>query len=159
MTLFLDSDVCIAILRPRPSPVKGRFDQALREGRPIAISAIVLHELVTGALKSQDAERAVRVVETFVAPFEIVPVTAEDARAAARLRCDLERSGQPIGPYDLLIAAQALVRGPVLVTGNAREFERIAGLRTERWTEGTAAPAARPPAPRTPRPRRGPRRS
>lgn len=36
-----------------------------------------------------------------------------------------------MGPYDILIAAQARRRGAVLVTSNGREFARVPGLRFE----------------------------
>jgi len=45
----------------------------------------------------------------------------------------LERRGQPIGPYDLLIAGQALASGLTLVTHNVQEFQRVAGLKLESW--------------------------
>ncbi len=41
--------------------------------------------------------------------------------------------GRPVGPYDLLIAAQALTLDVTLITRNTREFGRIEGLRTEDW--------------------------
>jgi tRNA(fMet)-specific endonuclease VapC len=55
------------------------------------------------------------------------------ATAFGQLRAALERQGKPIGPYDMLIAAQALSRGFVLVTDNVDEFGRIHGLRLENW--------------------------
>ena len=53
------------------------------------------------------------------------------AEAAARIRTDLERQGTPIGPYDLLIAGQALSNGLTLVTQNVGEFQRVSGLKLE----------------------------
>ena len=50
-----------------------------------------------------------------------------------KLRAALERVGQPIGAYDVLIAGQALRRGLTLVTSNAREFGRVKGLLWEDW--------------------------
>ncbi len=44
-----------------------------------------------------------------------------------------ERSGQPIGGYDLLIAGHARSRGLVVVTANLGEFTRVEGLRAEDW--------------------------
>jgi tRNA(fMet)-specific endonuclease VapC len=41
--------------------------------------------------------------------------------------------GTPIGSYDLLIAAIALVNDLTLVTHNTREFERVEGLQIEDW--------------------------
>ena len=66
--------------------------------------------------------------------FEIVPFDASDACAAGAIRSELEAIGRPIGPYDLLIVGQARARGLVLVTANTREFQRVAGLDWEDWT-------------------------
>ena len=52
------------------------------------------------------------------------------------LRADLERSGQLIGPNDLLIAAQALSLDCILVTDNEREFPKVAGLTVENLRRG-----------------------
>ena len=59
-----------------------------------------------------------------------------DAAAARRYgatRVDLERRGEPIGPNDLMIAAQALAFNAVLVTDNTGEFARVYGLALENW--------------------------
>ena len=50
------------------------------------------------------------------------------AEVAGRMYGDLERIGQPIGRADPQIAASALRRGLVLVTGNTDHYERIAKL-------------------------------
>ena len=55
-------------------------------------------------------------------------------RIAGQLRRALEAAGAPIGPYDLLIAAQALRTGATLVTAKVAEFARIRGLAWEDWT-------------------------
>jgi tRNA(fMet)-specific endonuclease VapC len=48
----------------------------------------------------------------------------------------LEGQGTPIGPYDLLIAAQSLRTGATLVTANVAEFRRIKGLSWQDWAAG-----------------------
>ena len=55
------------------------------------------------------------------------------AVVAGDLRATLEAAGTPIGPYDLLIAAQALRADATLVTANVKEFGRVAGLRWQDW--------------------------
>jgi tRNA(fMet)-specific endonuclease VapC len=62
-----------------------------------------------------------------------LPFDAPADTAYGLLRARLEQSGKPIGANDLLIAAQALSLGHVLVTDNEREFGRVAGLRCENW--------------------------
>ena len=58
----------------------------------------------------------------------------DDAREAGDIRAALERTGTPIGPYDVLIAAQARRRGAMLATANVREFARVPGLRLVDWS-------------------------
>jgi tRNA(fMet)-specific endonuclease VapC len=43
--------------------------------------------------------------------------------------------GTPIGPYDVQIAAIALVNNLILVTHNTGEFGRVNGLQIEDWEE------------------------
>ena len=71
--------------------------------------------------------------------LEFVPFDTSDARSAGAVRAELESSGLPIGPYDILIAGQARIRGLVLVTANAREFARVDGLAREDWSGRRAA--------------------
>ena len=54
----------------------------------------------------------------------IVPIDAEVALAAGRLRARREKKGRPVrAQADMLIAASALVRGITLVTRNVSDFE------------------------------------
>ena len=58
----------------------------------------------------------------------------DDAEAAGRIRAALDSRKQSIGPYDTLIAGQALARGFTLVTTNTQEFARVDGLKLEDWS-------------------------
>ena len=93
--------------------------------------AIVAHELFYGAYKAQ--RRAQNLARVEALQFQVVEFDREDARQAGEIRAQLAASGTPIGPYDVLIAGQALARGLTLVTHNTREFERIPGLTCEDW--------------------------
>jgi len=66
--------------------------------------------------------------------ISVVPFHEEDAVAAGDLRAALGAAGTPIGPYDLLIAAQALRTRATLVTANVSEFARVPGLLWQDWT-------------------------
>ena len=70
--------------------------------------------------------------------FASLPVLSLDAGTDytyAEIRRQLEQAGTPIGPNDLLIAAHALESGLTLVTDNAGEFGRVAGLQVENWLD------------------------
>ena len=71
----------------------------------------------------------------FLSPFKIAPFDSRCAEHYGRIRATLASRGKTIGPNDLLIAATALANGAVLVTRNAREFQRVPGLTVEVWDE------------------------
>jgi tRNA(fMet)-specific endonuclease VapC len=66
--------------------------------------------------------------------LRVLDYDRDDALEAGRVRALLASQGRPIGPYDTLIAGQALRHGLVLVTANTREFERVPGLVCEDWS-------------------------
>jgi len=47
----------------------------------------------------------------------------------------LKKTGTPIGPNDLLIAAHARAANSILVTANTSEFSRVPELNIENWLE------------------------
>ena len=128
MKYLLDTNVVIALLGSNPLVVMQVRRLSQQE---IALSAIVMHELYFGAYKGVRTNETLRNYERL--RFEVLPFTANDAQRAAEVRAILQRAGTPIGPYDVLIAGQALARDLTLVTRNTREFERIDGLRLENW--------------------------
>ena len=97
-----------------------------------ALPSIVWHELCYGAVNGRRPEETIAAYES--ASLPVLPFDAEDARVAGEIRASLRRAGTPIGPYDVLIAGQALARDLILATNNTREFARVEGLKLEDWT-------------------------
>ncbi len=127
---MLDTNLCIRVLRDRPETLRERFN---READGLCISTIVLTELLHGAAKSARPEQNRLEVERFAARREVLPFDLDAASHAAEIRAKLEREGQSIGGYDVLIAGHARSRGLIVVTGNLGEFNRVEGLRCEDW--------------------------
>ncbi|MEY4483852.1 MAG: ribonuclease VapC [Verrucomicrobiota bacterium] len=121
---LLDSSVCIPVLRNKadlgklPSPAKS------------AIPVIVAAELWTGVKKNLKTHphQAAR-LQAFLDLFWIAEFDLDAALHYADIRSSLELAGTPIGPLDLLIAAQARSLGATLVTANGAEFKRVKGLK------------------------------
>jgi tRNA(fMet)-specific endonuclease VapC len=131
---LLDTNACIALIECRPPQVRARLAGALKAGDQVLVSAIAAFELWYGVAKSARPEANASRVATFLAgPVAILPFDDEDAESAGAIRAAAEKVGRPIGPYDLLMAAQALRRNLTLVTSNAREFSRVRGLVWEDW--------------------------
>jgi tRNA(fMet)-specific endonuclease VapC len=130
MRLTLDTNICSYVLRRRPVAMVERF--AGLEKSQVWLSSIVAAELRFGAAKLASAQFSAA-VEAWLAGFDVRPWPVEATRHYADIRASLERSGQPIGGMDLLIAAHAMAEDSVLVTNNAREFLRVPGLAVQEW--------------------------
>lgn len=134
MNFLLDTNACIALINGRPSSVRARFEEVSSAGHRISTSSVVTFELWYGVAKSARAEANADRLGVFLAgPIELVDFDDDDAREAGQVRASLEAAGTPIGAYDVLIAGQARRRGSTLVTANADEFRRVAGLGWEDW--------------------------
>jgi tRNA(fMet)-specific endonuclease VapC len=131
--ILLDTNVCIAVINRRPAVVSERLRHAGARGTQTLISTISIFELRFGIATSTRVAANAEALELFLAPLDILPFEEEDAKIAGDLRAELERAGRPIGPYDYLVAAQALRHKFTLVTANEKEFGRVAGLRIENW--------------------------
>ena len=128
MKYLLDANAIIALTAQHP-----RLLARMRHHSPqdFAVSAIVFHELFFGAFKSARQAQNLRQLAAF--RLEVVPFDGGDARHAGEIRATLVLGGTPIGPYDVLIAGQAVARNLVLITRNTREFQRVGGLMVEDW--------------------------
>ncbi len=131
---LLDTNVIIALLNGSKT-ARTRFEAAINANIAVAVSSIAIYELWYGVAKSARRQENSEHLDAFLSgPIVVLQFDAEDGAVAGEVRARLERSGQPIGPYDVLLAGQAIRRGAALVTANKREFARVSGLKIEDWT-------------------------
>jgi tRNA(fMet)-specific endonuclease VapC len=130
LRFLLDTDISIYVIKRRPPQAHRLFSE--HAGR-MAVSAVTLAELLHGAEKSSQPAANLAVVEDFCSRLEVLAYGAKAAAHYGSIRAALERTGQPIGVNDLHIAAHARSEGLILVTNNAREFERVPALLIENW--------------------------
>lgn len=128
---LLDTDVCIFLMKNRYPSLTNRLLK--QNPSDVAISSVTLFELEYGAAKSRWGDGTRDKLYTFLAPFTVLPFDANDAICAGNLRAYLAGRGEPIGPYDIQIAAQGLARGMTVVTHNTAEFSRVPDLKVEDW--------------------------
>jgi tRNA(fMet)-specific endonuclease VapC len=134
---LLDTNAVIGVLKNYPAGVRNRLRHVVSEGASIAVPSIVLYELWHGVARSgRRRENAERLRVFLSANIDVFPFGEEDAVAAGDLRAAPEAAGTPLGPYDLLIAAQAVRSRTTLVTANVSEFARVSGLSWQDWTAG-----------------------
>lgn len=100
----------------------------------IAISTVTRMEIEFGLHLNPDrARKLAPVMDAFLSSITILPFEDADAKAAGAIRAALQKQGQPVGAYDVLLAGCGLARGLVVVTSNLGEFQRISGLQVENW--------------------------
>lgn len=137
----LDSNFCIACLRRKPWALQilGRVPLV-----SVAVSSITMGELLLGAHLADDPARELAKVETFLRPIQVIPFGRDESFQWARLDAGLRKQGNRIETEDAIIAATAMASGLTLVTGNAKHFGRVKGLKIVDWEQhppSTIAPA------------------
>lgn len=130
MRFLLDTDTCIDLLRGVSDVVRNASNVAPDD---CAVSAVTVYELFTGVAKCRDPQCENEKVELLLARLHVLPFDAVAGKRTADVRAGLERTGIAIGPYDVMLAGQALSMGLALVTSNVGEFQRVTGLRIVDW--------------------------
>ncbi|HWY69797.1 MAG TPA: type II toxin-antitoxin system VapC family toxin [Terriglobales bacterium] len=132
MGYLLDTNIASYVIKGNIPQVRRRLLKV-----PIAevsISVVTEAELRFGVARKPEAVRLKIAVEEFLLRVDVLPWDSEAAKQYAQVRSALERSGDPMGNLDLMIAAHALSAQAVLVT-NDRVFRRVKHLKIEDWTK------------------------
>jgi len=130
---LLDTNICIYIIKKKPVDVLKTLKT--KSKKDIYISSITIAELEYGIAKSQFPEKNKIALIEFLSIFNILPFDDNDAVDFGKIKKELEKKGNIIGPMDLLLAAQAKSKKLILVTNNTKEFERVEGLKIENWLQ------------------------
>lgn len=128
---LLDTNILSAAMRGEPRALLNRIATLAMER--LHVSCVVLAELAAGAEMGTRRAHTLAQVRELTTGMTLLPFDDGDAMAYGRIRAALERKHAVVGQMDMLIAAQALARGLVLVTDNVRELKRVPGLTVENW--------------------------
>jgi tRNA(fMet)-specific endonuclease VapC len=130
--VVLDTDVLIAMLRGDDSITDAVKQREARDEK-LCIASHTAFELLSGAMRSRNPElERARLVET-ISSLYVLDFSYLEAEAAARIDAELLRKGTPIGTIDTFIAATCIVASQPLVTRNAKHFQKVKELKTEKW--------------------------
>ncbi|MDB9372653.1 type II toxin-antitoxin system VapC family toxin [Nodularia sphaerocarpa] len=100
----------------------------------IFVSSLTVMEVKYGlAINPQRAVKIQSIIATLLNSITILPFDSKEAEQAAQIRSFLKLAGSPIGAYDVLIAATAVINNHIVVTSNVREFQRVPNLQIENW--------------------------
>ena len=133
MGILIDSDFLIEIERKQKdisNQIRGR------ESEDVFLSVITASELLHGVYRAKEEKikaKRLAFVEAVLCRFPIIEIDLSIARSHALLWSSLCEQGSIIGLHDSWIAATCLAYDLTLITGNLREFKRVAGLKIEKW--------------------------
>jgi tRNA(fMet)-specific endonuclease VapC len=129
---MLDTDIASYIIKGRPPSVEAKLSSV--DPSLVCISVITRAELLYGLKQLAPAHRLHIGVRRFLKIVRVLSWDTEAADFYADIRHELKTTGQIIGELDMMIAAHSLAAAAILVTNNARHFERIpAPLILQNW--------------------------
>lgn len=131
MSFLIDTNICIYFLKGMFDLVK-KFDEIGIDN--LYISEITIAELKFGAAKSEHPIKNRIVIDELISKFNQIPIYKSlDIFAEEKAR--LQKNGNIVDDFDLLIGASAVANNMILVTNNEKHFKRLKGIQVENWTK------------------------
>jgi tRNA(fMet)-specific endonuclease VapC len=133
LRFLLDTNIIVYTLKNRFESIRIKIENAGIDN--VCVSSLTVAEMEFGAAKSQNPDSARARLYEFLTPFEVLSFDAKAAEFYGRIRATMEKTGNIIGPMDLLIASIAVANDCCVVTHNTKEFVRVPNLKVEDWTK------------------------
>jgi tRNA(fMet)-specific endonuclease VapC len=134
LTYLLDTNTFSYIAKGSSPAARAEFLKHSRDPDAVLYISVITEAEVRYGMAKRSLSRAQRsAIEGLFANLQILPWGSDEAAAYAQARAELEARGISVAALDLLIAAQAIAAGAVLVSGD-KIFAQMDGLpATENW--------------------------
>ena len=121
--IVVDTSVWVDVFRGVESPTASRCVELIQDGAPVALTDVILTEILQGVRSERDA----RLVERHMRAFPVLRLESlDDFSLAAQLYRSARAAGVTIGKtIDCLIAAPCVRTGASLLHADA-DFDRLA---------------------------------
>jgi tRNA(fMet)-specific endonuclease VapC len=129
---LLDTNIASDAIKGTPARVRERL--VALPIHSVAISAVTQGELIYGLAKRGHPAALSALIHEFLIRVEVLPWTAEVANVYGALRASCAGRGVSMGALDMMIAAQAVTAGAILVTRDKAFGHVEQGLKLEDWT-------------------------
>ncbi len=124
---LLDTDILSEIGKGKHAGIAAKAKAYRRSFGYYSFSTVTVLEIVRGYQKAQQFQQ-MHAFMAGIASEEVFLLDVSAAELAGRITGDLDRTGQPIGRADPMIAAIAITHGLELVTGNTSHYQRVGQL-------------------------------
>ena len=98
------------------------------------ISELSIAELYYGAYKSIYPGKGITEVQLILSRFKTIQVS-DSLKLFGQLKANMERAGNKIDDFDLLIGATAITHDLIMVTDNVKHLGKIPGIQLENWID------------------------
>ncbi len=125
---MLDTDYLVALLRGDAAAV-AQADK-IKSPKTTTINAF---ELYYGADRSRNPVKSHTEVNSLLRSMDVLEFEMPAVLASAKIQAELMNAGNPVNILDVLIAGIVMVNKEELLTRNVNHFNRINGLKWEKW--------------------------
>jgi tRNA(fMet)-specific endonuclease VapC len=101
---------------------------------PFSIRQLTLAELYYGSYKSSAPLKHIEEISKVKERFEVISISSS-LNNFGQLKADMERTGNKIDYFDLLIGATAITHDLIMVTDNVKHLGKIPRIQLENWIE------------------------
>lgn len=129
---ILDTDILIPYLR-NDSKIKTKITELLEKGTILETTSINVAELYLGAYLSNKVKDNLYAVDQLISKLKILYFEGIHGKIYGKMRAELQKKGDLINELDIFIASIALDYDSKLITRNIKHFEKINGLKVEKW--------------------------
>ncbi|MEI6729184.1 MAG: type II toxin-antitoxin system VapC family toxin [bacterium] len=127
---LIDTNILSFLIRENPK-VTQKF---IKYSQEICLCSLVKSECYFGAKRAYNSD-LVHKYDLIFSCYSILSFDSVSSDYFVDLKVELERQGQLLEAFDLMIASICLANDLVLVTNNTKHFERIKGLKLEDWSK------------------------
>jgi tRNA(fMet)-specific endonuclease VapC len=129
--ILIDTDICIEILRGNTKLINKRS----HINDDISVSFMTVGELLYGAYNSTKIDHNVSIVEEFLLSVSILNSDFNIMKTFGLIKTELKKDNILLPDADLIIAATAITKCDLLVSGNIKHFKRIKNLNIDNWSD------------------------
>ena len=105
---LFDTDVLISFLRGKNQKLKDNIEKILQLDIPMFMSIISLGELYVGAFKSDNTSKNLYLIDLLKDKIDVLELNESIIMLYGEIEAVLEKKGQIIGDFDVLIASTAI---------------------------------------------------
>ena len=129
---ILDTDLIVALLKGTPDAIQ-KITSIEEKGEPISTTIVTVYELLKGAYLSRRCEENLAKVTDSISNMQILDLTFNACREAAKIYRELKNKGSMVGEFDILIAAITRANNEELVTRDEHFELLIPESKLQKW--------------------------